>query len=362
MNPSREVGLAKVPSLRPAATIPVAIGETANEVWLRAAQWFTSGMSGQQDGRGGETRETLHAVLAIADPQQRWIPSRRPALNPAFAIAEVVWILAGRDDSAMLNFFNPKLPQFAGATEFYHGAYGHRLRRALGLDQLVRAADALFHNPDSRQVVLQIWDAKRDLPDAQGRPANTDVPCNLVSLVKLRSGRLHWTQVLRSNDLVLGVPHNIVQFTYLQEVLAGWLGVPLGQYTHLSDSLHVYQRDFGHVGDVVEVNPEPNEDSVALPREVSVPAWVDLEQRATRMTARDLTRDEFGRVLNAEDAPVPFRNLLSLLCADAARRRHWHELEDQSVELCHNPALLQLWDGWISRVRRKKADLGGEPR
>ncbi len=53
---------------------------------------------------------------------------------------------------------------------------------------------------------------------------------------------------MRSNDHFRGLPHNLIQFTTVQEVLAGWLGISLGSYHHYSDSLHVYESD----GDVYE--------------------------------------------------------------------------------------------------------------
>ena len=223
-------------------------GQTADEVWRQAAESIRAGEGViAQPSRAGVTYELLHTCLAIRDPLQRWILSREPALNPAFAIAEIVWILAGRNDSSFVNHWNPKLPQYAGRGPTYYGAYGHRLRRHFLTDQLDRAYDTLRHNPNSRQVVLQIWDPQKDLPCEDGKPCAEDIPCNIVSFLKMRRGRLEWMQILRSNDLLLGLPHNVIQFTTLQEVMAGWLGAELGSYCQLSDSLHVYKRDFGRV-------------------------------------------------------------------------------------------------------------------
>jgi thymidylate synthase len=81
---------------------------------------------------------------------------------------EVVGIINGRKDSAYLNFFNPRLPRFAGTGPVYHGACGHRLRHNVGFDQLEGAAEALRNNPNGRQVVLQIWDAELDFPQSTG--------------------------------------------------------------------------------------------------------------------------------------------------------------------------------------------------
>jgi len=127
-------------------------------------------------------------------------------LNPAFAIAEIVWIMNGRHDSEFLNRWNSRLPLFAGAGPRYDGAYGHRLRRHFGIDQIQRVCDALSTDRASRQAVLQIWDARTDLPAPDGTAASADVPCNVSSLLKVRGGRLQWTQIMRSNDVFLGLP------------------------------------------------------------------------------------------------------------------------------------------------------------
>lgn len=85
-------------------------GRTADTVWRAAARTILRGGRGaRQASRAGITRELLHCCLHVDDPQERWAISREPAINPAFALAEVVWIVMGRKDSAFLNFWNPKL-------------------------------------------------------------------------------------------------------------------------------------------------------------------------------------------------------------------------------------------------------------
>lgn len=334
--------------------IAVFQARTADDVWCRAADAFRDGKASAQPSRAGATRELLHSVLVVEEPRQRWIASRAPAINPAFAIAEVVWILAGRNDSAFLNFFNPKLPTFAGHDAEYHGAYGFRLRRAFGIDQLCRVAEALSANPDSRQGVLQIWNAKMDLPNPDGSPADPDIPCNLLSMLKVRAGRLDWTQVLRSNDLVLGVPHNIVQFTTLQEVLAGWLEVDIGQYIHLSDSLHVYERDYPTIHELEQVSTARNSDSLRLKLADSRIAWRRLEQAANELVSPSLTPSRFGDVVASEMPSQAFSNLLCILAADAARRRSWAPQVDHALAGCDSPSLQQMWDRWFQRKAQKR--------
>jgi len=330
------------------ASTPVFSGATANETWSLALGAFgDDGPSLRQPSRAGGTRELLHAVLSIADPRQRWIPARQPAINPAFAIAEALWMLWGRNDAALPVFFNSVYPKFNGPGPTYRGAYGHRLRVAFGIDQLTKAASALASSNDSRQVVLQIWDGVEDLPSETGDARRPDIPCNIVSMLKVRGNRLHWTQVLRSNDLILGVPYNIVQFTMLQEVIAGWIGVDVGPYTHFSDSLHVYDRDLAKSGLPSNESASINPDSLALPRRESELVLGSLEASVNRLIDPESTRTDFVSTLNPTGYPRGYGNLLAIMGAAAARKRNWLDISETSAASCTNPALGQLWDRWI---------------
>lgn len=51
------------------------------------------------------------------------------------------------------------------------------------------------------------------------------------------------TTYMRSNDLWMGFPNDVFQFTAIQVYLAMRLGYQLGSYTHIAGSLHLYERD-----------------------------------------------------------------------------------------------------------------------
>lgn len=336
--------------------IPVRVFEarTADAVWLAAARELLSASdSPLQASRAGPTRELLHVASVIEEPRERWILSREPALNPAFAIAEVVWILAGRNDSAFLNFWNPVLPRFAGSGPTYHGAYGHRLRENLGIDQIDRTYEALRHNPDTRQAVLQIWDGRKDLPTSEGAPNSEDIPCNICSFLKVRDGKLEWVQLMRSNDLVLGLPHNVVQFTSLQEIMAGWLGLEVGTYHHFSDSLHVYERTFEDLARSTEVHVPANPDRLDIPRGEFDEIFPDLEKRFEELRSDRLSEPRFRELLGSASMPDSYLNLLRIAAADSARRRGWSAAAEEAAGSCTNPVLHVAWERWAKRQRER---------
>lgn len=338
-------------------------GKTADESWREAAELFAvGGPARPQRGRGGATEEVLHVMLQIADPRQRWVVSRTPPMNPAFALVEVFWIVAGRADIALPAFWNPRLPQYCGNAATLHGAYGYRLRAHLGIDQLDRVYRALERNPDSRQAVLQIWDSSIDLPHDDGTPARDDIPCNVVAMPKVRGGRLEWLQVMRSNDVFRGLPYNIVQFTALQEMIAGWLQVDVGAYHHLSDSLHVYANDLAAVRESVVPCPcPPDEHTFALSRSDWNTAMANTIRRLEAMVAPAICPDSLREVALANDLPAAYEHSVRIAGADAARRHGWPDLADEFAEACDNAALRVLWSRWIGRVSKSSTELGRRP-
>jgi len=335
--------------------IQVFEGVTANDVWCAAASFFRNNKSVPTHvGRGGTTRELLRAGFLINDPRQRWVVGRDPPINPAFSLAEVVWIINGRNESSFLNYWNTQLPRYAGNSEIYHGAYGYRFRYQFKIDQLTRAFQALKNNPDSRQVVLQIWDARADIPSEDGSPVDPDVPCNIVSLLLVRDTKLEWTQIMRSNDLFLGTPHNFIQFTSLQEILAGWLEINLGSYYHLSNSLHVYQDRTGSDLQISNVDVAPNTDSLAIPKEESDVVFTILYSDIQKMMSSDLSPDQLLHISIDTDVPKAYKNILLVIASEAARRRGWIDLSKSLMENCSNPIFIQTWERWCDRMSIKK--------
>lgn len=66
----------------------------------------------------------------------------------------------------------------------------------------------------------------------------------------------------------------------------------MGSYDHLSDSLHVYEEDFGSLeGFDGRVEIVPNTDSLRLPKEESDAAFAAVERRLDAMADEDLTEE-----------------------------------------------------------------------
>src|SRR5271155_1861326 len=124
--------------------------------------------------RGLETIEWRGVFITeYQKPDERVLFSKTRNANPFFHFFESLWILAGREDVEFLAQFNPKMREFSDDGVTFHAPYGYRLREAQnGMDQILVAIEMLKKDHDTRQVVLQIWDAERDL-----NIRSKDIPC-----------------------------------------------------------------------------------------------------------------------------------------------------------------------------------------
>ncbi|HUD11468.1 MAG TPA: thymidylate synthase [Candidatus Saccharimonadia bacterium] len=203
-----------------------------------------------QDSRAGRVVVAPQPVTTVySKPCERVLFSTVRDANPYFHLLESCWMLAGRDDATFLDpYVKDFSSRFAEEGGIQAGAYGHRWRHEFGFDQLDAIVDRLRVEPTSRQCVLQMWDA-RSMP-VHGIGADDllgkwrDRPCNTHVYFRMRRGELDMLVSCRSNDIIMGAyGANAVHFSFLQEYLAGRLGVPVGLYWQLSWDYHAYVAD-----------------------------------------------------------------------------------------------------------------------
>lgn len=219
----------------------------------------------REDSRAGPVVVYPTPVTSVYEqPTERVLRSARRDANPFFHLFEALWMLAGRNNATSLNRyvrdFGERFAEYDGRI---HGAYGSRWRRALGHDQLNVVVDKLQKNPYDRQCVIQMWDARAPgigsddlLGDWKDRPCNTHVYLRVRELnthdrITSSDERvLDLTVLCRSNDIVMGAyGANAVHFSFLQEYLAGRIGVGVGVMYQVSNNYHGYVRDLDRIGD-----------------------------------------------------------------------------------------------------------------
>src|SRR5438876_3201584 len=167
-----------------------------------------------------------------------------------------------------------------------------------------------------------------------GSPRSKDVPCNLVSHLLLRGNKLNWLQVFRSNDLFWGIPYNFVEFTAIQEVMAGWLGVELGEYNHVSNSLHAYRRHWNQMDEDFRRTTTVPRNSADL-RIYPYDDWENVIELLIESTFGLTQYESASELLEVRDTcisslPFAYAQWMNVLTAEALRRRN-HQAEADSV-------------------------------
>ena len=176
--------------------------------------------------------------------------------NPYFhLLGDALWCLAGRDDHEWPTWFNSNYGNYASESGLIYGAYGHRWRKLSGFDQLTTIVRELRKDPQSRRVVLSMWNPVMDLGENE-----PDHPCNTTCYFRTVQGRLNLTVLNRSNDLIYGLAGaNAVQFGCLLQYVAGAAGLPVGEYYQITNNLHVYPEmvDFDNLSANADYEPDP---------------------------------------------------------------------------------------------------------
>lgn len=183
----------------------------------------------------GEATEVIGACLELTNPRARLsrTESRRRAVS---AVAELCWYLRGTNDVQPIAFYISKYQAEAEDDGTVHGGYGPRLFGSESGARFAAVLDLLRTNPESRRAVVQIFD-HQDIAGERRR----DVPCTCTLQFLLRGDLLNLVVNMRSNDVYLGLPHDVFTFTMLQELAARTLDVELGRYVHTVGSLHLYE-------------------------------------------------------------------------------------------------------------------------
>lgn len=190
------------------------------------------------NNRRGANRELCGVLLRLNNPLARLSHTERRG-KIFSALGELAWYLAGDNTGEFVTYYIKRYEKELESDGTINGAYGPRLfgqkgRQASQFDRVIRL---LRERPDTRQAVMQVFDA-RDL----SRKVN-DVPCTCTLQFMIRSNQLNLFVTMRSNDAYLGLPHDVFSFTMLQEIVARTLGCDLGQYSHYAGSFHIYDEN-----------------------------------------------------------------------------------------------------------------------
>lgn len=202
-------------------------------------QWYDilSNMGIDQKSRDGDVvGEVLNAVTVIEDPTRCIMNNSIRKMPFRYAVGELLWYLSGNNNLKEIQKYTSSWDRMSDDGETVNSNYGFCIQRKYGFDQWEYVKEMLSKNPESRQAVIHI-------KTADASPSK-DVNCTVCCQFLIRDNKLYMTTYMRSNDVWMGFPYDVFQFTAMQILLSMQLGVELGTYTHIAGSLHMYKRDY----------------------------------------------------------------------------------------------------------------------
>lgn len=189
------------------------------------------------DTTKGRSLEVFAVHMELTNPRARISRSIQRA-RIFSAIGEFLWYMSGSGSLDQISYYVKGYSEFSDDGLTLNGAYGPRIFSNAG------EASSTWHKAvsrlrgektrETRNAVIPI--AKKEYFLSQTK----DKPCTCTLQFFLRRRVLHLQVHMRSNDVYLGLPHDIFAFTMLQEITAREVGAGLGTYIHSVGSLHLY--------------------------------------------------------------------------------------------------------------------------
>jgi len=128
--------------------------------------------------------------------------------------------------------------------------YGATVRR---YDLMIKLLDMLRNNPFSRRHIINLFQ-EHDLNETEGL-----FPCAYETMWSVRNVNgvyyLDLTMNQRSNDYIVAGYINKIQYVALQMMVASHLGYKVGKFCHYVQNLHIYDRHFPAVEELLAKTP-----------------------------------------------------------------------------------------------------------
>ena len=159
---------------------------------------------------------------------------------PKSAAAEVAWFLQGTQDVEFIRGYAPLWDKFTEADgRTVEAAYGYRWQHHFGRNQLLDAVQALAEDSSNRRVYVSAWDPSGDGLLAKGQK---NVPCPTSFTLSVLNGELHSSLFLRSSDVFVGLPYDVMGHALLMSTISRELGLRLGVLHVTLAHAHLYEH------------------------------------------------------------------------------------------------------------------------
>lgn len=212
--------------------------DTAFMHWYRLLSKDCGGV--KQVSRDGEVvGEIINATTVLTDPTNNIMKNSLRNLPMKYAIGELLWYMSHNNKLREIQKYTKGWDRMSDDGVTVNSNYGWCIRDKYGFDQWEWCKQELNNNPNSRRAVIHI----KEPSDKDSK----DVNCTVCLQFFIRDEKLYCTTYMRSNDIWLGYPYDVFQFTCMQILMSMELGIELGTYTHIAGSLHLYGRNYVNI-------------------------------------------------------------------------------------------------------------------
>lgn len=231
----------------------------------------------QVSPRGMLTYELQFATIHIIDTAACIPEGMSRKFNTRLAALETLSLLGGFASPEMTVAVAPDFMKYTGGG--MTGAYGPRIK-----GQMPYVINMLLRDKDTRQAVVAIWDPQKDLMVEHG-----DRPCTTQIGFMIRDDKLITNTMMRSQDIFLGLPYDLVMFTQLHHTVANLLNIEPGPLVHQVRSLHVYERNLQQISEMTTPDEVPMTRLLGLP---AVSSWDDVIDEAQFLAFNNVNADD----------------------------------------------------------------------
>lgn len=275
---------------------------TAFDTWYQNAlrDILDRGIS-EKNERTGVTTRSLPGLHMTIPPEAGFPLLTLRKIPVKIFIAEQMWFLSGsRKPEEFLEQYTRIWDDFMNVDGVVSTAYGYRWRHFFHRDQIAGLIELLEKEPSSRHGVVIAWDPESD---GLGGVKKKNVPCPYTFTVNIIGGNLHLHNIVRSNDMILGFPHDVAGFALLQRFLAKRLKVGVGQYSHSISNAHIYENHFDGAREMLERANDHAPIALDLPDD----AYARAEHQDPALV------DEIFHQIKAQYHPLPAIKNLSIV-------------------------------------------------
>jgi len=223
-----------------AKNIDEALYKTSKEL-LNAPEYFP---------RGRKTKELIQVKIEIENPLDCIIKNKARKLSLHYLDAEMKWYLSGDRSIDKIKDKASLWQQVADKEGNVNSNYGYivfkkPLKNFEG-SQYDWVIHSLNKDKDSRQALINFNESEyKDI-------LTKDFVCTINTQYLIRENKLIGITNMRSNDLIYGFSYDFPFFSFLQNKIAKELNVDIGKNIHTAASMHVYERHFKMLENIVE--------------------------------------------------------------------------------------------------------------